>query len=123
MVLTIPRLAAAVTALVLLSLPAAAAAKAPPKGTYGCTIGGSYFGTVKITSSSRYLRNGKTGRFNAGATKKTWPDKTVPGYTINFKTGGFKGFKGRWYRSSGGVVEIALRNPVDNFESIYCDKE
>jgi hypothetical protein len=122
MLLSAPRLAAAVTALVLLS-PAAAAAKAPPKGNYGCTIGGTYFGTVKITSASKYKRNGKKGKFKAGATQKTWPDKNVPGYTINFKTGGFKGFKGRWYRSDGGVVEIALRNPVDNFESIYCDKE
>jgi hypothetical protein len=35
-------------------------------------------------------------------------------------------FNGRWHKGSAGggktTFEIALRNPKDNFESIYCDK-
>ena len=31
------------------------------------------------------------------------------------------GMRGKWTRSTTGV-EIALRNPRDNFESIYCSK-
>ena len=98
-----------------------AAAKSPPAGKYECTISGTWFGELRMTGATTYTRNGKKGMFVAGTKLLRWKDKTVPGYTIEFKTGSLKGFKGRWYRSNTGINEIALRNPLNGFESIYCD--
>jgi uncharacterized low-complexity protein len=110
-----------VTAAMLFVLPASASAKSPPKGKYECVISGSYFGEVVIKSSSKYRRNGKTGSYKAGANKIKFKEG-FSGYRLTFKTGGFKGFKGRWHKTTDGKYEIALKNPINNFESIYCDK-
>lgn len=113
------RLVAPAVLAVGLCMPAAAAAKAPPTGTYECTIGGAYFRDVIITGAKTYRRDGKKGRFTAKGTR-TRPGG-VRAYKISFTTGPFKGYKGDWHRTTDGVNEIALRNPIDNFESIYCD--
>lgn len=109
------------TALTLLTAPAQALAKSPPRGKYECVIGTTFFGEVVIKSSTKYRRDGKTGKYKAGAKQVKFSDGIV-GYRLTFKTGAFKGYKGRWHRTSDGVYEIALRNPIDDFESIYCDK-
>lgn len=117
---------ATLSVLIALLAVAQATAKSPPKGVYECTIGGIYADTVKIVSATKYKRFGKTGKFKAGKKLKNVgnPPFTYFGYSIKFKTGPFKGFKGNWRRdtSSGAVVnEIALRNPLDGFEDTYCD--
>ena len=106
-----------------------AAAKSPPTGKYGCTIGGYYSGTMKIKGPDKYTRNGESGKYKAGDRKVQIPgydDPTFRGYTITFKTGGFEGMKGHWYMAESGdgkVAEIALENPIDGFVEIYCDEE
>jgi hypothetical protein len=98
----------------LLPMTAAATAGPPPKGLYECTIGGLYFDEVKIKADNKYERFDKIGKFASKGRK------------INFTSGPFKGFKGKWYMADDGggvkVPEIALKNPLDEFESIYCDK-
>jgi len=100
-------------------------AKAPPTGKYECTIGDIFFGTITILPGGRYNHNGPHGTFATGATLTRFKDRIV-GYTIWFKGGDLNNFKGRWHRASAGggktTYEIALRNPKDNFESIYCDR-
>jgi hypothetical protein len=105
---------------------APAAAKAPPKGKYDCTIGGStLFGTLTIKGGGRYSHRGSNGRYVAKGGSVKFPDG-ITGYRISFKGGTLKGMKGRWYKSNDGTpagnYEIALRNPGSNFESIYCDR-
>ena len=112
--------ATAIAALATLAATPFAAAKSPPVGKYGCTISGTFFGNLTITGGTTYTRNGKKGTYVAGKKLIRWKDKTVPGYTIVFKTGSFKGYKGRWYGSKT-TSEIALKNPLNGFESIYCD--
>ncbi len=109
-----------VTALVVI---APATAKAPPKHRYECTIGGIYAGTVTIKSATTYKRFGKTGKYVAGKKKRTYgrAPYQYKGYAIKFRTGPFRGFKGQWHRSNGGINEIALRNPLNGFEDTYCD--
>ena len=120
------RLAASLVVLVLLSTASMAGAKAPPRGTYDCTIGGStLFGTLKIKSKSAYTHRGSKGRYKHGAQRKTFSDGIV-GWTLRFRRGTLGGMRGRWYKASDGTPagthEIALRNPRDDFESIYCGK-
>ena len=115
---------AAVAGLALAAGPAVA--KSPPKGKYGCTIGGYYSGTMKIKGSDNYTRNGKEGEYKAGGAKVPIPgyeDEGLRGYTIKFKSGSFKGYKGHWYTVDSGTAEIALENPIDGFVEIYCDEE
>jgi hypothetical protein len=118
------RIAVFATSLLLLPAPVAQA-KAPPKGKYDCTIGnGILFGTLNIKSKSNYKHRGKKGSYTHGAKKKTFSDGKK-GWTLKFKGGTLDGMRGRWYPTptSGSVThEIALRNPIDDFESIYCDK-
>jgi hypothetical protein len=103
-----------------------AGAQAPPSRSYDCTIGGStLFGTLEVRGAGRYTYDGKAGTFAAGTSPVKFPDKTS-GWTLTFKGGGLSGYKGRWYFANGGpgrrhVPEIALKNPTDGFESIYCD--
>lgn len=99
---------------------APAYAKAPPKGLYECTIGGTLFGDVTITGSKTYTRFGKRGTFTAKGTRIR--EGGVRAYKISFTKGPFKGFRGDWRKTTDGKYEIALRNPRDDFESIYCDK-
>src|SRR5689334_5630491 len=103
-----------------------ASAKAPPKGKYDCTIGGStLFGTLTIKGHNKYTHRGTKGKYVAkgGAVKF---DDGITGYRIKFKGGSLKGMNGRWYHATDGTpagnYEIALRNPIDGFESIYCDR-
>ena len=108
-------------------LPAPASAKAPPTGKYDCVIGSNsiLFGTLAIKDSSHYTHRGSKGTFTATGGAVTFPDKIV-GYRIGFKGGTLGGMKGRWYKAKDGTpsgnYEIALRNPRDDFESIYCDR-
>ena len=115
---------AAVAVLAVTAVPAAA--KAPPRGKYDCTIGGStLFGTLTIKSSGRYAHRGSKGRYIAKGGAVTFPDGIV-GYRIRFKSGTLGGMRGRWYKAKDGTpegtYEIALRNPRDDFESIYCGR-
>ena len=123
------RRAVAITAtclavLVVSAVPASA--KAPPRGKYDCTIGGStLFGTLSIKASGRYGHRGTKGRYIAKGGAVTFPDGIV-GYRIRFKRGTLDGVRGRWYKAKDGTpkgtYEIALRNPRDDFESIYCSR-
>ena len=98
---------------VLLSLLVAAPAGAapPPRGSYDCTIGANniLFGTLTIKAGKRYAHRGSRGTF------------TATGNRLRFRRGTLAGMRGKWTRSTTGV-EIALRNPRDDFESIYCSK-
>lgn len=105
----------------LLLLPGTSAAKSPPKGKYECTIGYTLFGDLYIKSDGAYKHRGTKGTFKAGSKKITWKDGRK-GWKISFKKGSLNGIKGRWYKTSDNMYEIALRNPEDDFESIYCDK-
>ena len=123
-----PRLvSSAVLALAVCLLGAAPAlAKSPPRGKYGCTIGGYYSGTMKVKDADSYTRNGKSGSYRAGDSKVPIPgyeDTNLRGYTIKFKSGAFTGYKGHWYIVESGTAEIALENPIDGFVEIYCDEE
>ena len=106
---------AALCVAALAAAPVAALAKSPPSGTYECTIGGStLFGTLYITGA-------KTYRYDAGDGKGKPGKYTASGLKLSFKTGPLKKMKGRWQKTNQGP-EVALRNPRDDFESIYCDK-
>ena len=121
---TVVTLPVVLAALALTAVPASA--KAPPRGKYDCTIGGStLFGTLTIKRSGRYTHRGSTGRYTARGGAVTFPDGIV-GYRIRFRRGTLAGVKGRWYKAKDGTpegtYEIALRNPRDDFESIYCSR-
>lgn len=112
-----PRLAAVTVAvglaiIVLAVASASAHAAPPPPGKYECVIGANsiLFGNLIIRPGRKYAHRGTRGRFTGGASN------------LRFKGGDLGGMRGRWHRSSDGIVEIALRNPRDDFESIYCDK-
>lgn len=106
----------------LMVLPASAGAKSPPKGKYDCVIGSTYFGSITIKSTKSYRRSGKSGTYWASSKRTSFSDGRR-GYRLTFKTGPFKKYKGRWYKSTtSDIYEIALKNPIDGFESIYCDK-
>lgn len=98
--------------LLALAAPPALAA-GPPTGRYDCVIGSNsiLFGTLVIKSGMKYAHRGTKGTFTVPAPKK-----------LRFKGGDLGGMRGRWYKSTSGVFEIALRNPRDDFESIYCTK-
>ncbi|HEX8084175.1 MAG TPA: hypothetical protein VF529_07775 [Solirubrobacteraceae bacterium] len=108
----IPLALLAILALVATSAPAASAA-APPKGKYGCTVGGIFGGNLFILSKNRYrVDKSKVGKFRSKGKKLTFP------------SGVYKGlYRGRWYKTNGGGVEIALRSLESGFESTYCDLE
>jgi hypothetical protein len=97
----------------VLAIPLPAQAASPPTGKYDCTIGSSQilFGTLAIKANKKYAHRGTNGTFTTTRAKK-----------IRFKKGDLDGLRGRFYKSTGGIWEIALRNPEDDFESIYCDK-
>jgi hypothetical protein len=109
-------------------VPAApSVAKPPPRGKYDCVIGSNsiLFGTLTIKKGGKYSHRGTKGTFTHG--KKQQQDSTgLRFWRLAFKGGDLGGMKGRWYRASDGTPEggheIALRNPRDDFESIYCTK-
>jgi hypothetical protein len=103
-------LVAVILVAALAAVPAQAAA--PPRGTYECVIGANsiLFGNLVIKGAGKYAHRGTKGTF------------TSSGKKLRFKGGDLKGMRGRWYRTTDGKVEIALRNPRDDFESIYCDR-
>jgi len=117
----------AALAALLLALPSPGLAKAPPKGKYDCVIGSSsiLFGTLAIKADNKYSHRDTKGSFKHGAKKKRFSDGRT-GWTIKFKGGDLGGISGRWYKTGSAAPlpshEIALRNPEDDFESIYCDK-
>ena len=109
------RFLALVLAVSALAFVPAALGSSPPKGKYSCTIGGStLFGTLYITGSKAYRYDASDGRGKPGKF-------TSSGKKLTFRTGPLKKMKGRWIKTQQGP-EVALRNPRDNFESIYCDK-
>ncbi len=108
----VPLLIAAALALLVWAVPASAGP--PPAGKYECTISGEYFGELKIKQGGKYERNGISGKFT-----------NPKGRVLKFTSGSFKGFNGRWQMANEGggkVPEIAVRNPHDDFEDIYCSK-
>lgn len=110
-----------------LAVVAAAGATAPPSAKYDCVIGSSsiLFGTLVIQPGGKYTHRGTHGTFTAGAKPTKYKDGKVA-TAIAFKGGDLNKISGRWYKASAGggkmTVEIALKNPKDDFESIYCDK-
>ena len=102
-----------------------AAAKPPPLGAYECTIGSAniLFGTVAILGGGRYTKDGTKGTYSSGTAAVHFSDG-ITGFTLRFKGGSLNAVRGRWYRATGAGVayEIALKNPRDGFESIYCEK-
>jgi hypothetical protein len=103
---------------VLASPPATA--QSPPRAKYDCVISGILFGTLTIKGGGSYTHRGTKGKFSARSKRVTFPDK-IKGWRLKFRGGTLAGVRGRWYRTSTpGVSEIALRNPIDDFESIYC---
>ena len=90
-----------------------ASAEAPPRGKYGCTVGGIFGGNLFILSGNRYRVNkSKVGKFRMNGRK------------MRFPSGAYKGlYKGKWRRTSDGTVEIALTSLESGFESTYCDLE
>jgi hypothetical protein len=116
---------AAACAVAVLPVPTALA-KAPPAGKYDCTIGGStLFGVLTIKKNGDYRHRGSQGTYRAKGRRVTFQDG-VRGWRISFKGGTLAGVKGRWYKGLDGTpegsYEIALKNPRDDFESIYCGK-
>lgn len=97
--------------LAALALAPAAHAALPPNGKYECVIGSSaiLFGNL-VVKGKAYKHRGTKGTLS-GTKKK-----------LRLKGGDLGGLRGRWYKSSTGSYEIALRNPEDDFESIYCTK-
>jgi len=113
------RIVAAVLAVAAVSAfaPAAASAKAPPKGTYTCSYyllnyGSQFAGTLRILKKGKYTVNkGKKGKF------------TTKGKKIRFKTGDYKGvWRAKWSRGNGGKsVEINLIDVDDpENDAIVC---
>ena len=79
---------------VALLVPVAAHAKAPPKGKYDCTIGGStLFGTLTIKKGGRFTHNGTKGTFKHS--KRTTFPRGLKGYKLKFKGGSLNKMKGR----------------------------
>jgi len=89
-----------------------AQAASPPTGAYDCVIGSSsiLFGTLKIKPGKKYGHRGTKGTF------------TTKGKRITFHKGDLNKMTGRFLKTTSGTWEIALRNPKDDFESIYCDQ-
>jgi hypothetical protein len=72
--------------------------------------------TYKFGLDGKY----KKGKFKA---KGKVASGTYKGqYKISFTTGRLKKHKGRWFKSTSGQYEIALKNPNSGYESIYCDR-
>ena len=119
-------LAAGYAGLLAAATAQAATAASPPLGSYECTIGsGNFlFGTLVIKAGGRYTKDDTKGTFTAGTGSVRFKDG-ITGTTIRFKGGSLNGISGRWYRAKGAGVthEIALKNPEDGFESIYCDRQ
>jgi hypothetical protein len=113
------------SALVLVGAPTAEA-KSPPPGKYECTIGVDHtlFGDILIKGGNRYRfsRFGGIGSFDGKNKPSAFPGGVPTTYGIRFTHGGLNHFKGRWYKTTDGGFEIALENPRDGYESIYCDK-
>ncbi len=70
------RLVIAVLCLAILLPASAAEAKSPPTGRYDCTISGITFGSVTIKGGNKYIRNGKTGKFDARGGLVAFPEST-----------------------------------------------
>ena len=88
-------------------------------------IGSILFGTLAIKKGGEYSHRGTNGTFTHGKRQRQ-DDTGLRFYTLKFKQGDLGGMRGRWYRAKDGTPsgghEIALRNPRDDFESIYCTK-
>lgn len=108
-----PSLTAVSLAAVALAVASPAHAGPPPLGKYECVIGASQilFGDLFVKGGKRYAHRGTKGVFTA-----------ISGKRFRLKGGDLGGMRGRWYRDSSGGIEVALRNPKDDFESIYCSK-
>ncbi len=111
--LRLPVTLAAVAVLGLTAGAAPAAAEPPPKGKYGCTVGGIFGGNLFIMSGNRYRVNrSRVGRFRMNGRK------------MRFPSGVYKGlYRGRWHKTTGGGVEIELTSIESGFTSTYCDLE
>ena len=97
--------------LIVAATVAPAHAAGPPAARYDCVIGSNsiLFGTLVIKPGMKYAHRGTRGTFTVPAPRR-----------LRLKGGDLGGMRGRWYKSTSGRFEIALRNPRDDFESIYC---
>ena len=102
----------AVVALVAVAAPSASA-EAPPRGKYGCTVGGNFGGNLFILKRNRYrVDSSRVGRFR------------MRGRRMRFPSGAYKGlYRGRWHRTDNGGVEIELTSIESGFTSTYCNLE
>ncbi|MEW6582027.1 MAG: hypothetical protein AB1416_04625 [Actinomycetota bacterium] len=121
-------LAALATVAALTAAPAASA-KAPPAGKYDCTISGStLFGRLVIVDGRRYTHRGTRGTYRTSAkriSRKNALGQVERFWRISFQGGSLRGVSGRWYptpTSTSVTHEIALKDPTDGFERIYCDR-
>ena len=105
-------LLAAVLVVVLCAVTAApASAGSPPRGKYGCTVGGIFGGNLFILANNRYrVDSSKVGRY-----------RNRPGRRMRFPSGAYKGlYKGRWHRTDDNRVEIELTSLETGRTSTYC---
>src|SRR5690348_12722497 len=98
-------------ALVAASLASAREVASPPSGKYGCAIGSDsiYAGDLFILDGTHYrLNKSKVGVYVSRGQKLTFPSGVFA-----------KLVTGRWYRTTSGRYEIALRSLKSGFESEY----
>ena len=93
---------------------APAVAGPPPRGKYGCTVGGIFGGNLFILANNRYrVDRSKVGRF-----------RNLPGRKMRFPSGAYKGlYRGFWHRTDDGGVEIELTSIESGRTLTYCTKE
>jgi hypothetical protein len=88
---------------------APAAAASIPKGDYVCSTGSGYAGTVNIKRDNKYsVNDGKKGKYSYSRKRKI----------INFKTGDYKGFFGKYLKQSDGF-EVYWNKNGDYLWSCY----
>jgi hypothetical protein len=103
----------------VLALPAPASAKLPPSGLWECVILPPEIGTPSIYLGDLRIKGDKYKVDDSGWGKM----KSPGGRKIKFTTGVWKGlWRGEWERTSTGVLEIALTDIKENFETAYCTK-
>ena len=108
------------------AVPAAAEAKAPPKGDYGCTYttfsGTFYSGTLNIISKSKYKVNDKNKGEYVNKTRKR----------IKFRTGSYKGlWRGKWSKNESVlnpgtfiyVIKLTSIEDPDGTPTMECTRD
>ena len=101
----------AVATFAAFAVPASAAP--PPRGKYGCTVGGIFGGNLFVLANKRYrVDDSKRGRYVSRGKK------------LRFPSGAYKGlYRGRWHRTDDGEVEIELTSIESGRTLTYCTLE